>query len=229
MTGEEWLTCTDLQQLLCCLRGRASERKRRLFDLACCRTIWRLLHKRARKAIALMEEFVDAMTTTRACERARDGLCQNRVYFYKPRKAPQAVCGAFGYAAQAVWNAVSTDSTKRIYLTACWKEVVNARLAENEEQDPAAIETDLSDLFHCIFDTLFHPVPFDPAWLSWSDRTCPKLAQVIYDERHFEDLPILADAIEEAGCTDPDILAHCRGPGPHVRGCWVVDLLLGKS
>jgi hypothetical protein len=55
------------------------------------------------------------------------------------------------------------------------------------------------------------------------------MAQVIYDERKFEDLPFLADALEEAGCDNADILNHCRGPGPHVRGCWVVDLLLGKE
>ena len=55
------------------------------------------------------------------------------------------------------------------------------------------------------------------------------LAQAIYEERRFGDLPVLADALEEAGCTDADILSHCRGPGPHVRGCWVVDLLLGKQ
>jgi hypothetical protein len=55
------------------------------------------------------------------------------------------------------------------------------------------------------------------------------LAQGIYDERAFERLPILADALEDAGCTDAAILVHCRGPGPHVRGCWVVDLILGKQ
>jgi hypothetical protein len=56
-----------------------------------------------------------------------------------------------------------------------------------------------------------------------------QLACAIYDDRAFEQLPILADALEEAGCDNADILAHCRGPGPHVRGCWLVDLLLGKS
>jgi hypothetical protein len=55
------------------------------------------------------------------------------------------------------------------------------------------------------------------------------LAQVIYDERRFADLPILADALEEAGCTNTDILDHCRLPGEHVRGCWVVDLILRKE
>jgi hypothetical protein len=66
-------------------------------------------------------------------------------------------------------------------------------------------------------------------WLSWNDGIVPKLAQAIYDDRVFDRLPILADALEEAGCTNADILNHCRRPGEHVRGCWVVDLLLGKS
>ena len=68
-----------------------------------------------------------------------------------------------------------------------------------------------------------------PSWLSWNDGTIPKLAQAIYDDRAFDRLPILADALEEAGCDNADILNHCRQPGEHVRGCWVVDLLLNKS
>jgi hypothetical protein len=55
------------------------------------------------------------------------------------------------------------------------------------------------------------------------------MAEVIYADSAFDRLPVLADALEEAGCTISDILDHCRGPGPHVRGCWVVDLLLGKE
>ena len=69
----------------------------------------------------------------------------------------------------------------------------------------------------------------DPAWLRWNHGTIPAIARHIYDDRAFHDLPILADALEDAGCTDAAILAHCRQPGAHVRGCWVVDLLLGKS
>jgi hypothetical protein len=68
-----------------------------------------------------------------------------------------------------------------------------------------------------------------PVWLCWHGGTIPKLAQAIYDERAFDRLPVLADALEEAGCTDADLLGHLRGPGPHVRGCWALDLLLGKG
>lgn len=81
---------------------------------------------------------------------------------------------------------------------------------------------------------IFGPRPFrlvtiNPAWLAWQSGTVAKLAQGIYRERAFDRLPILAEALEEAGCDNADILAHCRRVGPHVRGCWVVDLLLGKD
>ena len=86
-----------------------------------------------------------------------------------------------------------------------------------------------SDLLRDIFGNPFRPVAVDPAWLVWHDGIIGKLAQRIYDERAFADLPILADALEEAGCTNAELLAHCRHPGPHARGCWAVDLLLGKT
>jgi hypothetical protein len=64
---------------------------------------------------------------------------------------------------------------------------------------------------------------------SWLTSTVIALARGINDERAYERLPILADALQDAGCDYADILDHCRGPGPHVRGCWVVDLVLGKE
>jgi hypothetical protein len=69
----------------------------------------------------------------------------------------------------------------------------------------------------------------DPAWLKWNDGTVLRLAQSIDDQRAFDRLPILADALEEAGCTNTDVLDHCRDAVKHVRGCWVVDLILGKE
>jgi anti-anti-sigma regulatory factor len=70
---------------------------------------------------------------------------------------------------------------------------------------------------------------FNASWLTWNDSTVVKLAESIYQDRAFDRLPILADALEKAGCTNADILDHCRQSGQHVRGCWVVDLLLGKE
>ena len=84
-------------------------------------------------------------------------------------------------------------------------------------------------IFRDIFGVYFHPVQLDPSWLAWNNGAIRKMAQVIYDARAFDRLPLLADALEDAGCTDAAVLSHCREPGEHVRGCWVVDLLLGKS
>jgi hypothetical protein len=84
-------------------------------------------------------------------------------------------------------------------------------------------------LLRDLFGNPFRPASIDPSWLTWNGGTVPRMAKAIYNDRRFGDLPILADALEEAGCTDAGILTHCRSEGPHVRGCWVVDLILGKS
>jgi hypothetical protein len=86
-----------------------------------------------------------------------------------------------------------------------------------------------SSLLRDIFGNPFRPVTFDPAWLTWHDGLIVSMARKMYDRRDFSDTPVLADALEDAGCTDANILGHLRGPGPHVRGCWVVDLVLGKK
>jgi hypothetical protein len=86
-----------------------------------------------------------------------------------------------------------------------------------------------SGLLRCVFGNPFRPVTLTPALLAWNDGTVVRLAQAIYEDRAFDRLPVLGDALEEAGCDNPDILTHCRQPGPHVRGCWVVDLVLGKE
>jgi hypothetical protein len=91
-------------------------------------------------------------------------------------------------------------------------------------------------LIRCIVGNPFRPVALDPTWLAWNDKAVVKLAQAAYDQRLLPSgeldlarLAVLADALEEAGCSESELLTHLRGPGPHVRGCWVVDLLLGKA
>lgn len=83
-----------------------------------------------------------------------------------------------------------------------------------------------TDILRDVFGNPLRPVIINPASITSNVR---QLAELIYADRAFDRLPLLADALEEVGCDNADILAHCRGPGPHVRGCWVVDLLLGKE
>ena len=87
----------------------------------------------------------------------------------------------------------------------------------------------MTDLVRELFGIPFHPVTLAPSRLTWHDGLIGSMARQMYDSRSFTDMPVLADALEEAGCQDPDILGHCRSGGEHVRGCWVVDTLLGKE
>jgi hypothetical protein len=93
----------------------------------------------------------------------------------------------------------------------------------------AADRNSLCALLRDLFGNPFRPLSCQPDWLRWHEGLVAELADAIYAERAFDRLPIVADALEDAGCTDAAILDHCRAPGPHVRGCWVVDLLLGKE
>jgi hypothetical protein len=81
-------------------------------------------------------------------------------------------------------------------------------------------------LQRCVFGNPFRPAALNPSWLTF---TVASLASQMYDTRNFSPMPILATALQEAGCEDEAVLNHCRGTGSHVRGCWVVDLILGKE
>jgi hypothetical protein len=85
---------------------------------------------------------------------------------------------------------------------------------------------DVADYLRCFFGNPFRPVTFNPAWLT---PTVKSLAEQIYNDRAFDRMPVLGDALEESGCTVAEVLEHCRNGGEHVRGCWVVDKVLGKE
>jgi hypothetical protein len=231
MTEAKWLKDRFVASMLYCLRdcGMSSDRKLRLFAVACCRRVWHLLEdERSRKAVEVGERHADGLASAeeldradRDAMRALDEISTARGYdvrvvlrkapFTFPRGAPAAI----RWACSAAWTA--TEEAERAAWTA--EGVANGKeLAAN------------CDLLRCIFGNPFHPQPtLNPSILGWNNGTMVKLARAIYDERAFDRLPILADALEDAGCDNAAILAHCRQPGEHVRGCWVVDLLLGKA
>jgi hypothetical protein len=86
-----------------------------------------------------------------------------------------------------------------------------------------------ADLLREVFGDPFRPAAVDPVWRRWNGGCVRKLAQGIYENRAFDELPILADAVEEAGCHHAGLLAHLRSPGPHVLGCCALDVVLGKG
>jgi hypothetical protein len=84
-------------------------------------------------------------------------------------------------------------------------------------------------LFREVVGNPFCPIVVDPNWLLWNGGMVGKIAAAIYADRTFEQMPVLGDALEDAGCTNTELLAHCRQTASHVRGCWALDLLLGRT
>jgi hypothetical protein len=217
MNEGQWLSSTDPTAMLEFLRnsGKASERKLRLFACACCRSIWHLLtDKCSRRAVEVAERFADGQATPPTL-----------------RRWHAAAFEAF----ELTGEAAHLDAADAAY---CVAHEDAATAALNVSESVAEVEeVGQCDLLRDIVANPFRVLPpIDPVWLCWNDRTIPRLAWASYEERSLPDgtlntvrLAVLADALEDAGCTDPAILGHLRGPGPHVRGCYAVDLLLGKT
>lgn len=239
LTESKWLKCSDSWTMLVYIRRKTSTRKLRLFIVACCRRVWHLLSdERSRQVVELAELCADGLAEKENLETAGlqahwvDALTQSR-----PRLAEGAWDAGY-WAAKAATCAA--ESLPTISADVCWCPAramgFSARAKQVTEHTAplpwTAIEKKESrhqtNLLRCIIGSPFRPVTTDSAWLAWNQGTVQNIAQAIYDERAFDLMPILADALEEAGCDNDDILAHCRQPGEHVRGCWVLDLLLGK-
>jgi hypothetical protein len=214
--------------MLIFLRGRGGERKLRLFACACARRCWHLLADgRSRRAVEEAERLAEGLAGPEAARAARAGA--DGVWKGAGRPATLALDAA-AEAALAAAHEVAGVAAEQAAIGAEWAaagasnsaRTLPARVAEQEAQ---------ADLLRCLFGPApFRPLPgLNPSWLTWEAGAVANLARAAYDGRAFECLPVLADALEEAGCTDQAILTHLRGPGPHTRGCWVLDLLLGKS
>ncbi len=229
MTEGEWLSSVDPTPMLEFVRGHASDRKFRLFACACCRNVWSLVvEERWRKAVEIAEEFADQACSSERLKEEWDAEGVTAVgHAIDGATAADARWGA-DWAARNAVQAVTEfrlrdlkrpDSREKIRA---WR-MRRLEREESSEQSERKIQTArLRD----IFGNPFRPATFDP---SCRARNVIGLANSMYDERAFDKMPELADALERAGCRDEAILNHCREPSEHVRGCWVVDLVLGKE
>jgi hypothetical protein len=247
MTEADWLSLPGPYLMLESLRGKASDRRLRLFGCACCRRIWDLIYdERSRVAVEGAEKFSDGLvgrrdlnkncSTARAATEAARAQLESwnaqGVFPYQTALVGEAErVASFHAALAAAWVCCRDPNDCWQVSTEAAKAVRAATYApgRQEETSVSEVREDQAELLRDIFGNPFRPVTTETTWLRWRDQTIPGLARSIYNERCFEDLPILADALEDAGYNNRDILSHCRGPGPHVLGCWVVDLLLGKS
>jgi hypothetical protein len=260
VTEAEWLACTDPQKMLGFLRGKASDRKLRLFGCAC--------HRRTRHVPGDDDNFLGAVDSLEryadgpvggwgpaAIERAEEAVISPgdrgwrsinwvehaasyavaRATWPESYRLDVAVAAAFPdtseerYADGPVggWGPGAIEQAEEAARTTRDLEVAYYRAVYAERGEQCRLLRDL-------FGNPFRPITISPAWQS---PQVVALTQAAYDQRELPAgtldttrLVVLADALEDAGCTDPpDLLNHLRGPGPHVRGCWAVDLLLGKG
>jgi len=259
----EWLACTDPTPMLEFLRGKASDRKVRLFRCASdrkvrlfgCATVRRAWHAipetgSFRHLVELGELYADGMigrdelasgrreaelaytaTMTMAHQGRRWTLIRMGMFVILettrgwPYPLVERVQDLVGQSANDTDAARKAPAGEEVQAArAAWSAALQARNSEREAQ---------SGLLRDLFSNPFRPVSFAPVWRT---PTVTALATAAYEDRVLpvgtldnDRLAVLADALEDAGCDNADILTHLRSPGPHVRGCWPLDLLLARG
>jgi hypothetical protein len=226
MTEQDWLNATHPYEMIY-HRGCRSERKRRLLACACARRVLRLAPPGDifHTAVEVGERYADGLIT------AADLKAVRRAASKRYNELSEVLSESAECAAQSL----------------CWtleKEFTHFKMAIEEAQTAAACRRparwgealDREARAQCRFVVdIFGPLPFrrvavDPAVLRWKDGTVRRLAEDIYAGSRFDDMPVLADALEDAGLGDREVLGHCRRrSAAHCRGCWVLDLLTGRE
>jgi hypothetical protein len=247
MTKEEFNSCLDPTPMLHWLQsnGKLSERKARLFGVACCRRAWALLtDPRSKNAVEIAEQFADRLVTVEELAQSL-GLAWRayhdfeKAWVHSPTLVADEGLHACMMAAEAVgW--ITNDYDPRLPQVIEGRSRIElvlpvvveaARLARRaiggqgqgvEWTEQAA----QADLLRDIFGNPFRPLAIDPSLLT---PQIVGLATTIYNDRAFDLMPALGAALSDAGCLDTSILEHCANEGPHCRGCWVHDFLLNRG
>jgi hypothetical protein len=254
MTEAEWDGCTDPQSMLNFLRnaGMLSERKARLFACAALRRLWdTLADERSRRAVEVSEQFADGLATAAQLAQARAEAKGPLLWAHRPPDLPwealratlevanpnTALGAIYQVLKPEVWEAARAQGQGGVSLEPNTVSTAReAALGTNPvaERDARAQQAQL-------LRELFGPLPFRPgtsdrSLLRWHGGLVMHLVHAAYEEQllpegYFDParLAVLADAVEEAGCSDPELLNHLRVAGGHVKGCWAVDAVLGRS
>lgn len=213
MDEATWLACDDARRLLAAVRSRCSERKLRLAACACCRAVWVLVtDRRSRRAVEAAERHADSL--------ADDGLLLDRY--------PAAVSAAhkierkFGEDDPRLAVATAASYTA---LTDPAEDVARFTINQLLPALPADGHARLCATLREVLGNPFRPVAVPPESVSPAAQA---VARTVYDEGQFAELPVLADALEDDGCSCRELLEHLRSAGPHFRGCWALDAVLGN-
>lgn len=219
VTEAEWLTCDDpLEMFSRFVRPMKSGRRRLdLLCIACVRLVWHLLDH---PALKLPFDWLEMHPGERV--RPLDGHMGDLF------QGPAKVLYDWRYRHDLGLNTFAVHIAHDLW--ADFYEYAFDNLGKDSDYDLSVLHEDpsivLPAVMREIFGNPFRPVMLDPEWRT---TTAAALAEWIYASRDFSAMPVLADALQDAGCNNADVLDHCRGSGPHVRGCWVVELVLGRG
>ncbi len=250
MTESEWLTSTGPQAMLAFLQssGRTSERKLRLFAVACCRRIWHLLKDvRSREAVAVVERYSDGKVDEAELHQVNRRMAYDEAgpdaaaFLASVRRYDRpSTLHRYGIVNLACLDARAQRRVERICLSGlrfpAEAALAVARRAGSAGRPGEALHQ--ADLLRDLFGSPFCPPAALPASIrTWSDGLVIRLTTAAYEHRLLpsgyldpDRLAVLADALEDAGCPpDHELLLHLRGPGPHWRGCFAVDAILGRQ
>jgi hypothetical protein len=223
MTEQEWNASSDSYAMLeaCRMFVLSRPRKARFFAVTCCRRIRHLLvDERSRTAVEVVARYAEGVATDVDLQAAETiAAAAHDDAFRRSGKL----------RASGEWAVQFAACSQNAFFVAT-RAAEFAFIAVGERVSIGPEHAAQSDLIRCMFGPLpFRSIEIDPAWLTRNSGAVVKVAQKIYDEEAFDKMPILAEALEEASCTNLEMLAHCRQSSEHVRGCWVLDLLLGKE
>jgi hypothetical protein len=258
MTEAEWLNTTDPTPMIGFVRDKTSERKLRLLTVAACYRVWSSFDdERSRRGIEAAENYADgkidevqlddalwaAYEVSEAVTYSDSGETTYRLRYLlaeaarKVAQPPKSHIPETGRvvpydgweALVSISEAVGVLHPDTVVQRVPYPEGDLILPAGIELTDPVSLDEQTAQcaLLRDIFGNPFRPVSFNPAWRT---DTAVSLARGMYDSREFGAMPILADALQDAGCEDEQIQMHCRDANqPHVRGCWVCDFVLGKE
>ena len=231
MDETAWLNATDPQVMLTFLRdaGRTSDRKLRLFALTTCvRVVHLVVGLDGNRLLLLAEQCAEAAAEP---EQVREADALLRWYAAANSVNARGDANQHGEV-EASWTFQTLlPPNEQTAWHAAWHNAMYAIMALHYSQEDVTEGRSQAALLRDIVGNPFAPPrPVEAAWLRWNDGTVVRIAQGIYEERAFERMGVLADGLLDAGCDDEKMLQHCRQEeAVHARGCWVIDLLLGKS
>ena len=226
-----WLAGADPIAMLDHLAATATDRKLRLFACACVRRYWAdFRYPTPRLAVAMAERLAEGTATIEEVEAMRGQAemsagnapeLDQYAYIAAGQTLQEQAADAARSAPESIrQHAIRIAAYEMVYSENEAEAVARARVEESRRQ---------VELLNELFGNPFRPAVLQPHWLAWGDGVVVSMAREIEEAQRFAELPYLADALMDAGCDDETLLRHSRQTEGHIRGCWVLDVLLGKN